>query len=278
MYLKHHHFGAGIAAALVVSLTLVSQAGASAIVPVEFTFTGADLMNYATVDGADDSSPADNNLFDGARSVNDTWGTGAYAGGEARSYWESENADFVNWASNTDDRLLGFNLWAKGDAASQAFGEDIKVLDWEVISTPTGWDHLYYGDGNPGWDAWTGAGFSFDEGLHFDDVDLADIKFTFVGWVDLEDPHWQETPGSPNNMDPTAGPIVETFSFGGHMASGESGEVLQFDTSTWYGYSGNMVLEGQIVPTPTAALAGFTAFGMLGLRRPRRKAVEPVTA
>lgn len=227
----------------------------------EFSFTGADLMSYVLADGADGSSAADNGLFDGARLRRDgSSGTGPLA---RRSYWDSQNEDFANWAGTTTDRLVGFNLWGL-DGRGQYWGEDFKPLAWGSQGGPSTW--------TPWSTTWTAAGWgtpptgylteeivgwdanAFADGLNFQDADLASKVFTFeVSFDDTNNMWGQSTNGAPNTL-PTL-----TFWFGGWMD-----DDLYGADNDYYMYEGNMVLTGHQVPAPGAALLVGLGLGLIG--------------
>ena len=212
-------------AVLLLATSLIGAASAS-FVTQTYEFTGADLLKNVYVSGADHSTAAGNGLFDGARLRRDGYdGNGPNA---SRSYWTSQQSSFQNWAGTTTDRFLRFNLWGL-DGNGANWGEDYKANSWVSHTGPTGW--------TPWTDTWTNAGWgtppagyrteeligwdanSWNDGLNFQDADLASKTFQFTVQFDTEDMWWgQNTNGAPNHI---GGPM--TFWFGGTFDNNVSG-------------------------------------------------------
>ncbi len=243
-------------------LTLCATATQASIVRYEFSFTAADMMSFITVDGVDGSTAVDNSLFDGARLVRQDLVPGG-GNGYTRSYVQSENAAFSNWADTTNDRLLGFNLWGL-DGNGAKWGDDFKPTAWVSQGDPTGWTNWQYNwpwgtppagyitDEFVGWDAST-----YGDALGFGEAGNAGVEFSFVVDLNTDNMFWGgATNGAPNTL-----PEL-TFWFGGWMGSGNSGSAIDWSAPT-YMYEGNMVLTGTKVPEP-ATLASL-GLGLAGI-------------
>jgi len=229
----------------------------------QFSFTAADLMSYKLVDGADGSSAAANNLFDGARLKRD--GTNASSANAFRSYRASQNQGFDNWAKSTTDRLMSFNLWGF-DGLGANWGEDYKPTSWGTLTGPTGWTTSFstypwvipdkhITDQMACWDA-----NSFNDGFTFGSPNLEDLEFTFRVAIDSDDAFWhQSTNQAPNDLNV---PKL-TFWFGGYM---KDENFSKYDS-----YEGNMVLTGQAVPEPVTTMLLAMGLGAAGFKRLRRK-------
>ena len=225
----------------IISIWAASTANA-AVVTYQFSFTGEDLLGYNYVEGEDESSAADNSLFNGARKVHDDGN-----GNAARSYVESQHGAFDSWATSTTDKLTGLSLWGFGDLATD-WGEDYKHKGGRTLSAPDNWvDEPTGWSGDPDENpnpytnssvAWISEGI--DDALSFGAEDLASQTFSFQMSFNSND--WlygvDDTNGAPNTL---GGPM--TFWFGSWMGDA--------DNMSKYIYEGNLVLTGtQMVPLP----------------------------
>jgi hypothetical protein len=242
-----------------------------------FTFTAADLMGYATAQGAEGSVPADVDLYDGASA----YGT-SYDAGRVNSYWGSHvnSGAFASALTDTSVRLTEFNLWGFDNPQPNQgsnWGDDFRPLNYgpgnTAGATPGGWSSyaLTYPWGSPPGDSvcdklrgWEASGW--DAGFNWNDSDLASHTFTLYVTLDTDqvtygnDTQLDGQLAAPNFADDNSATI--TFWAGGYMtdAQGNYGSENLWQT--------NMVLTGSVVPVPGAAVLGV--IGLALLRRVRR--------
>lgn len=252
--------------------------GSAQALTLTYEFTAADLFNQVFVDGADGSSAADNDLFDGARLLRvGTNGGHAEAG---RTYVESQHDNFTSrWNQYTEEGYVFdyFNLWGL-DGRGAFWGEDFKPLQWVDATAPDGWV-----TGKHTWPASWGtppAGYLTDEFPYFWSPDpanafnldadisfLASQKFSVTIEFDTTDAFWgQDIQDAPASLG--AGEEI-VFWFGGYVTKFDG----QGEMDDWHLYEGNMTLTASApIPEPVTgllALIGMGGLGVAGLRRRR---------
>lgn len=263
---------------LAMSAMLLLSAGTalSGTILYRFSFTGADLFNQQFVYGADGSSAADNDLYDGARLLRvGTNGNHADAG---RTYVQSQHGSFTSrWNTYRDGGYVfdSFNLWGL-DGRGAFWGEDFKPLFWYSHEGPSGWSTGYHTWpwGNPPENAntldfpWWDGGQANGIALGATQSELEALKYSFIIGFDENDMFWgQDTKGNGLLDAPNTLPEL-TFWFGGYVTQyADDGGYLDYHL-----YEGNMVLSGTEIPEPsTLALlgVGLLAAGIGFIRRRR---------
>lgn len=263
-----------LAISLVVAGGLFTAGAANATtVTYEYSFSAADMMSYAFVNGADGTRAPENGLYDGARQVNG-WNA---AGGPTKSntYVQSSHSTFTDWATTTTHTLNSFNLWGF-DGLGAGWGEDYKHLDSLIVSSAAGWE-TYDAGWDPGWGTnpnpntfvspgWFVENDDASNGYGFGDAGLAAEVFTFrLAFDDTDYLYGEDVSGAPQNL---GGDM--TFWFGGSMGDNSNGP----DSVYQYQYEGNMVLTGvrvNNIPEPaTLALFGLGLAGAGAMRRKKK--------
>jgi len=259
-------------------LLVAGNASAASYSYWQFSFTGEDLMNNVFVEGEDDSSAADNDLYDGARLLR----VGANPNHEdaARTFVESEHQTFnKRWADLHEEgyTFSYFNLWGL-DGRGENWGEDYKPYQW-ISHEADGW-HTYYqnwddaGYGTPPPDFHTldfPAWLAETDGDSLDMENPASTEFSFTLQFKNDDMWWGlDTKGLGTEDAPNELPEM-TIWFGGWLAN-------DYDWDTGHMYEGNISFTfdemtpnlGAQVPEPTTwLLFGTGLLGLLAIGRKR---------
>lgn len=256
---------AGLAGIVLAGMATTAMA---AKITYEFSFSGDQLLEYTTANGADGSTAVDNDLYYGARRFNVyNASTGTYSDSFS-SFEQSSKADFLAWRS-AGDRLVDINLWGYGGKGAN-WGETYRVDDWNSASASSANWHPY----NEAWPWGTppqnnngelqGWWASDDTGQYYDYANGIGLNqngypvFTFTLTLDLDDPTFDGK--SPWYQDKT-GKMVFWF---GAWAMDWQGDFTGL-------YEGNLLLEGrEVVPEPATLLLFATGLAAIaGIRRKR---------
>lgn len=279
----------GCISAMLAVMLITAGSSLAATIEYKFTFTGADLLNRAFVDGVDGSSAVDNNLYDGARLLRVGTNPGHVDAG--RTYVQSQHDEFENrWNaySNADYFLYNVGLWG-WDGNGANWGEDFKPTEWithtglnnaspwttSMLTWP--WGTPPDGtitDQRPDWDANYDASKPANyNGIYLNNPDSwSDFVFTTHLKIDTEDAWWGQNVGNaPNDLYTPEFTIWFGSYIYGYIDTDNDGE-----KDTWDGhlYEGNIVLSGtkiEVVPEPaTMLLFGVGLLGIAGVSRRKR--------
>jgi hypothetical protein len=260
----------------VMMMLVINGAAQANVVTRTYYFTGADLLNNVFVAGADESTPVENNLYSGARSLR-VGQVGRVSEDYldpliGRTFVTSRQDEFTTrWAAYATAGYVfdEFNLWGC-NGRSVKYGENYKPLEWVGITAPAGWTTGYYDyyveyGGNPPagyltrlfpyWYATTaGDGLS----MSATPAELAALKFSATIKFDTDNMWWGTNPGAaPNSLD------ALTMYFGGWLKDYDEGGV-KLDSQV---YDGNIYAA---IPAPGAILLGSIGVGLVGWLKRRR--------
>lgn len=237
-----------IQALSIIAMAALMMAASSAwATEYEFTFTGAQLMNYVTANDANGSTPAGNSLYSGAQRFAPTTGNVLY------SWTSGTSGAFTTMATTSGYGLADFNFWGFGGTTAAEWGETFSVGSWQDTGTANmGWaSGLINNSGTLGNTVLAFGETATGSLITYNDSSTPTFSFT----VNL--------PSTTSWYDNTPGDLV--FWFGGDMdnSSGDYEGNLQ----------GNVILQGEVVPEPAtmllfgAGLAGLAALGGRGRRK-----------
>jgi len=266
-------------AAAVLIAGLCSTADAS--IWYRVTFTGETLLNNVFVDGADGSTAADNDLYDGARLLED-----------ARTFVGSEHSTFReewNVLSDAGYTFNYFNFFGL-DGRGANWGEDYKPFEILSASGPEGWftgidafPEGYSPGGHhtldyPYWLSWPEDGLPlgrFENGVYNPDPSLSDYVFSVDLLIDPNDEWWgRDTQGSGEDSAPNDWSSQVTFWFGGYFSKDDENMYTHMFQGNFIAGEPGSAGTPQVIPEPSS-IAIWSVIGVVGLgiayRRRRRQ-------